>query len=95
MRVYSSLWNVDSWATRGGLDKIDWTQSPLTGPADTAQCGAPKPENWWSSAVHSYLNADQRRQMNWARSNYLMYDYCKNIKQFNGFLPGECLKVQY
>ncbi|KAL7093622.1 hypothetical protein ACP275_11G050600 [Erythranthe tilingii] len=109
MRVYSSLWNADSWATRGGLDKIDWTQSPFVaklrrfrsracaynGPTDTAQCGAPTPENWWSSAVYSYLNVDQRRQMNWARSNYLIYDYCKNIKQFNGFLPGECLKVQY
>ncbi|KAJ7979482.1 Xyloglucan endotransglucosylase/hydrolase [Quillaja saponaria] len=24
MRVYSSLWNADDWATRGGLVKTDW-----------------------------------------------------------------------
>ncbi|CBI17801.3 unnamed protein product, partial [Vitis vinifera] len=26
MRIYSSLWNADDWATRGGLVKTDWSQ---------------------------------------------------------------------
>ncbi|KAJ6335915.1 hypothetical protein OIU78_012506 [Salix suchowensis] len=30
MRIYSSLWNADDWATRGGLVKTDWTQAPFT-----------------------------------------------------------------
>ncbi|KAJ4709356.1 Xyloglucan endotransglucosylase/hydrolase [Melia azedarach] len=30
MRIYSSLWNSDDWATRGGLVKTDWTQAPFT-----------------------------------------------------------------
>ncbi|KAL2228032.1 UNVERIFIED_CONTAM: Xyloglucan endotransglucosylase/hydrolase protein 22 [Sesamum indicum] len=30
MRVYSSLWNADDWATRGGRVKIDWSQAPFT-----------------------------------------------------------------
>ncbi|KAL0404572.1 UNVERIFIED_CONTAM: putative xyloglucan endotransglucosylase/hydrolase protein 25 [Sesamum radiatum] len=30
MRVYSSLWNADDWATRGGLVKTDWSQAPFT-----------------------------------------------------------------
>ncbi|XP_047338181.1 probable xyloglucan endotransglucosylase/hydrolase protein 23 [Impatiens glandulifera] len=30
MRIYSSLWNADDWATRGGLVKTDWTQAPFS-----------------------------------------------------------------
>ncbi|XAR48786.1 Xyloglucan:xyloglucosyl transferase [Bertholletia excelsa] len=30
MRIYSSLWNADDWATRGGLVKTDWTKAPFT-----------------------------------------------------------------
>ncbi|EEF24051.1 xyloglucan:xyloglucosyl transferase, putative [Ricinus communis] len=29
MRIYSSLWNADEWATRGGLIKTDWSQAPF------------------------------------------------------------------
>ncbi|CAN6547236.1 unnamed protein product [Malus baccata var. baccata] len=29
MRIYSSLWNADDWATRGGLVKTDWSQAPF------------------------------------------------------------------
>ncbi|RZC56643.1 hypothetical protein C5167_015494 [Papaver somniferum] len=29
MRVYSSLWDAEDWATRGGLIKTDWTQAPF------------------------------------------------------------------
>ncbi|KAK9099912.1 hypothetical protein Scep_023342 [Stephania cephalantha] len=30
MRIYSSLWNADDWATRGGLVKTDWSRAPFT-----------------------------------------------------------------
>ncbi|KAK9109579.1 hypothetical protein Sjap_017639 [Stephania japonica] len=30
MKIYSSLWNADDWATRGGLVKTDWSRAPFT-----------------------------------------------------------------
>lgn len=30
MKIYSSLWNADDWATQGGLVKTDWTKAPFT-----------------------------------------------------------------
>jgi xyloglucan:xyloglucosyl transferase len=30
MKLYSSLWNADQWATRGGLVKTDWSKAPFT-----------------------------------------------------------------
>ncbi|XP_062079780.1 xyloglucan endotransglucosylase/hydrolase protein 24-like [Humulus lupulus] len=29
MKLYSSLWEADNWATRGGLVKIDWSKAPF------------------------------------------------------------------
>ncbi|KAM6552777.1 hypothetical protein CsatB_013539 [Cannabis sativa] len=29
MKLYSSLWNADDWATRGGLIKTDWSKAPF------------------------------------------------------------------
>ncbi|KAK1289423.1 putative xyloglucan endotransglucosylase/hydrolase protein 23 [Acorus calamus] len=29
MRLYSSLWDAEDWATRGGLIKTDWTKVPF------------------------------------------------------------------
>ncbi|XP_073011013.1 xyloglucan endotransglucosylase/hydrolase protein 22-like [Typha latifolia] len=30
MRLYSSLWNADDWATMGGAVKADWSRAPFT-----------------------------------------------------------------
>ncbi|KAL8094036.1 putative xyloglucan endotransglucosylase/hydrolase protein 26 [Apium graveolens] len=109
MRVYSSLWNADNWATRGGLVKIDWNCAPFIarfrhfrarackwdGQFSTAQCSSPSPANWWTSPIHKQLSSGKQGQMKWARDNYMIYDYCKDAKRFNGQIPSECSKAQY
>ncbi|GLT72227.1 hypothetical protein SLA2020_441820 [Shorea laevis] len=37
MRIYSSIWNADDWATRGGLVKTDWSQAPLLLPTEISK----------------------------------------------------------
>lgn len=29
MYIFSSIWNADDWATRGGLEKTDWAKAPF------------------------------------------------------------------
>ncbi|KAK9664523.1 hypothetical protein RND81_14G048200 [Saponaria officinalis] len=64
MKIYSSLWNADDWATMGGRVKTNWTKAPFTayyrnfnidacdGAADTAAC-ANHPTNGFSDQTIS------------------------------------------
>nr|XP_029121654.1 LOW QUALITY PROTEIN: probable xyloglucan endotransglucosylase/hydrolase protein 26 [Elaeis guineensis] len=106
MRGYSSLWNADDWATRGGLIKIDWKNAPFiaryhqlslrtctwTGPARQHQptCSNYPHANWWASPLYGKLNDVQKVQLNWVRENFMIYDYCKDTKRFNGQFQPEC-----
>ncbi|KAJ9538714.1 hypothetical protein OSB04_031447 [Centaurea solstitialis] len=109
MRVYSSLWNADNWATRGGLVKIDWTAAPFVanyrrfrarackwdGPVSIIQCGLPTPANWWTSPAYKQLTISQQGQLKWAQDNHMIYNYCTDYKRFNSQMPPECSKPQY
>ncbi|KAL3744957.1 hypothetical protein ACJRO7_014116 [Eucalyptus globulus] len=109
MRVYSSLWNADNWATRGGLVKIDWSSAPFraglhnfrarackwNGPVSITQCAATSPANWWTAPTYSQLSFAKLGQMKWVRDNYMIYNYCNDTKRFNGQMPPECSKPQY
>ncbi|BAT72845.1 hypothetical protein VIGAN_01028600 [Vigna angularis var. angularis] len=109
MRVYTSLWNADNWATRGGLVKTDWNHAPFTarfhhfrarackwgGAKSIHQCAYNTPANWWTSARYKKLTHTQLEQLNWIRNNYMIYDYCTDTKRFNGQMPPECFKPQF
>ncbi|CAI9261784.1 unnamed protein product [Lactuca saligna] len=109
MKVYSSLWNGDNWATRGGLVKIDWTCAPFMasfrnfsaracmwkGPLSIIQCTYPTPANWWTSNVYKQLSSDQQVNLKWVRDNYMVYNYCTDHWRFNGKMAPECYKPQY
>ncbi|XP_023531493.1 xyloglucan endotransglucosylase/hydrolase protein 22-like [Cucurbita pepo subsp. pepo] len=101
MRLYSSLWNADDWATRGGLVKTDWSQAPFVASyrnfkADV--CVWSEGVSSCSSGAHSagggWLseNLDNTRQqrLKWVQRNYMIYNYCTDAERFPQGYPPEC-----
>ncbi|XP_028794087.1 probable xyloglucan endotransglucosylase/hydrolase protein 6 [Neltuma alba] len=100
MGIYSTLWEADDWATRGGLEKIDWSKAPfyayykdfdiegcpVPGPSDCTS----DPRNWWEGRAYQALNAAEARRYRWVRMNHMIYDYCKDNSRFR-LTPPECL----
>ncbi|KAF3649496.1 Xyloglucan endotransglucosylase/hydrolase protein 24 [Capsicum annuum] len=99
MRVYASLWNADDWATRGGLVKTDWSKAPFIaslrnfkandacvwefGKSSCTNSTMPK---WFSQQLDSTSQA----RLQWVQKNYMVYNYCNDIKRFPQGLPLEC-----
>ncbi|GKV52379.1 hypothetical protein SLEP1_g58965 [Rubroshorea leprosula] len=96
MRIYSSLWNADDWATRGGLVKTDWSQAPFTASyrnfnADGCVWAAGRSSctsgnSWFSQQLDSVGQA----RLRWVQKNYMIYNYCTDTKRFPQGLPKEC-----
>ncbi|RRT66183.1 hypothetical protein B296_00038419, partial [Ensete ventricosum] len=99
MGVYSTLWEGDDWATRGGLEKIDWGKAPfyayykdfdiegcaVPGPANCAS----NPNNWWEGPAYRQLSPEQARLYRWVRTNHMIYDYCTDKSRYP-VPPPEC-----
>ncbi|MCL7036500.1 hypothetical protein MKW94_003307 [Papaver nudicaule] len=104
MRIYSSLWNADDWATRGGLIKTDWANAPFTASyqnfnADAcvassgdSSCtsGSPKSSSNKNEWFTQELDSTNQGKMKWVQQNYMIYDYCKDTKRFPEGMPVEC-----
>ncbi|CAN6456587.1 unnamed protein product [Victoria cruziana] len=104
MRMYTTLWNGEDWATQGGKVKVDWNAAPFVarfsrfspkackwqGPSSISDCSSPGPRNWWTSPSLQRLGYAQLGQLRWVRQNFMIYDYCRNPKRFHGDLPPEC-----
>ncbi|KAL3506517.1 hypothetical protein ACH5RR_031899 [Cinchona calisaya] len=91
MRIYSSLWNADDWATRGGLVKTDWTKAPFTAyyrnfNAQTSTNGKFSNGAWQNEELDAY----SRRRLRWVQKNFMIYNYCTDYKRFPQGLPPEC-----
>ncbi|KAF8413634.1 hypothetical protein HHK36_001626 [Tetracentron sinense] len=103
MRIYSSLWNADDWATRGGLVKIDWSKAPFTASyrnfsakacvwsSGSSSCASKSSnslaENGWQTQE---LDAISRKRLKWVQKKYRVYNYCSDLKRFPQGLPPEC-----
>nr|POF05203.1 putative xyloglucan endotransglucosylase/hydrolase protein 23 [Quercus suber] len=97
MRIYSSLWNADDWATRGGLVKTDWTQAPFTASyrnfnanacvwtSGASSCGSNSPSSTSSNNawLSQELDSASQQRLQWAQKNYMIYNYCTDTKRSN------------
>ncbi|CAL9193875.1 unnamed protein product [Musa hybrid cultivar] len=98
MRVYSSLWDAEDWATRGGLVKTDWSQAPFTAafrnynangcvwPSGASSCSSGTSNSWmWEE-----FDATSLKKLRWVQKNYMIYNYCTDVKRFPQGQPSEC-----
>ncbi|KAK2978490.1 hypothetical protein RJ640_003244 [Escallonia rubra] len=103
MRVYSSLWNADEWATQGGRVKTDWTKAPFTASYRNFNANgcvnSPSGSSCSSKSANSIngqawrtqeLDPAARNRLQWVQRNFMIYDYCTDLKRFPQGLPAEC-----
>ncbi|PKA49480.1 putative xyloglucan endotransglucosylase/hydrolase protein 23 [Apostasia shenzhenica] len=106
MRIYSSLWNADDWATRGGLVKTDWANAPFTASyrgfsadacvwaAGKSSCSGSRTSGGSGGAGGAWMNYEMdvasQEKMKWVQSNYMIYNYCSDRSRFPQGLPAEC-----
>ncbi|KAK2438087.1 xyloglucan endotransglucosylase/hydrolase [Trifolium repens] len=95
MRIYSSLWNADDWATRGGLVKTDWSKAPFTAyyrnfkvtQFSTKSTSTSNSDAEWQI---NELDAYGRRILRWVQKYFMIYNYCNDLKRFPQGVPVEC-----
>ncbi|KAJ6354310.1 hypothetical protein OIU76_003209 [Salix suchowensis] len=101
MRIYSTLWNADDWATRGGLVKTDWSQAPFT--ASYTSFNASNACVWINGAsscdtnnfsppasLSEDLDSTNLDKLQWVQTNSMIYNYCTDAKRFPQGFPPEC-----
>ncbi|CAL1370622.1 unnamed protein product [Linum trigynum] len=102
MRLYSSLWNADDWATRGGLVKTDWSNAPFAasyrdfragevcvwrGGETSTFCTPPAATSGW---LNQRLDSMSQQKLRWVQTHYMIYNYCTDTKRFPQGPPTEC-----
>ncbi|KAH9623048.1 hypothetical protein KSS87_012251 [Heliosperma pusillum] len=94
MWVYSSLWDAEEWATRGGLIKTDWSKAPFIASYRNYNSQACLSASSLCSSTSSWFNQalDQAGQQKilWVQKNYMIYNYCTDFKRFSQAFPSEC-----
>lgn len=103
MRIYSSLWNADDWATRGGLVKTDWTKAPFTASyrnfnanacvissSGASSCTSSSKNGNNNAWFEEQLDSTSQERLKWVQKNYMIYNYCSDSKRFPQGLPPEC-----
>nr|BAJ99929.1 predicted protein [Hordeum vulgare subsp. vulgare]BAK02273.1 predicted protein [Hordeum vulgare subsp. vulgare] len=102
MAVHATLWDGSYWATQQGRVKVDWSAAPFVVSyrgysADACvPAGAGRPlacpagtDRWMTRRP----SAAERGTLDWARRNYMHYDYCADGWRFPKGFPAECSRA--
>lgn len=100
MKIYSSLWNADDWATRGGLEKTNWNKAPFVAAykgfhidgceaSVTAKFCDTQGKRWWDQKAFRDLDGLQYRKLSWVRNKFTIYNYCTDRTRAST-IPPEC-----
>ncbi|XP_074280144.1 xyloglucan endotransglucosylase/hydrolase protein 22-like [Silene latifolia] len=100
MRVYSSLWDAEDWATQGGRVKTDWSKAPFTAAyrnynADACVWARGKSSCRGATWMNQQLDATSYKRMQWVQKNYMIYNYCTDFQRFPQGLPKECTASKF
>ncbi|KAI5080936.1 hypothetical protein GOP47_0004119 [Adiantum capillus-veneris] len=104
MRVYSSIWNGDSWATQGGLVKINWAHAPFVATyhnfraANACRASTAASASVCARAAANHISATggagpsiDRSKLQWVKKNFMVYDYCTDSARYST-APIECTR---
>ncbi|KAL0709474.1 hypothetical protein Bca4012_016452 [Brassica carinata] len=102
MKIYSSLWNADDWATRGGLEKTNWKNAPFVASyrgfhidgceaSVNAKFCETQGKRWWDKKEFQDLDANQYKRLKWVRKRYTIYNYCTDRVRLPK-PPPECIR---
>ncbi|KAJ9182448.1 hypothetical protein P3X46_006443 [Hevea brasiliensis] len=99
LKIICSIWNGDSWATDGGLTKINWTYAPFIAgfrsfsikgcPAQNSMQPCYSSKFWWNRNQYWELSPSQEQAYQTVKSKYTTYDYCSDKTRYP-IPPPEC-----
>jgi len=99
MKIITSLWNGEGWATNGGKDKINWADSPFIAQFQGFSidgCSSNGSDNhvcassnfWWNGWAYKDLTPAQETAYQNVQKR-ITYDYCSDKQRFS-VMPPEC-----
>ncbi|XP_011069897.1 xyloglucan endotransglucosylase/hydrolase protein 24-like isoform X1 [Sesamum indicum] len=102
MRIYSSVWNADDWATQGGRVKTNWSLGPFTASyRNFSVDGCIWSYRTRSSSCNSTdfstkpmlkveMDRRNRERLKRVRREHMVYDYCRDKWRFPKGPGPEC-----
>ena len=102
MKIYAILWKANDWATRGGLEKTDWSKAPFVASykgfhmdgceASVSNLAYPTlGRRWWDQKSFDDLDGMQWRKLKGVRDRYTIYNYCPDKGRYPA-MPPECTR---